>query len=128
MATPPELASRCRVAGKDCKHEIKYICMHCGKPVCDGPNCHIKIKDPLFQKLPDDVDKEAIHCPECAKMHQKAVIIRYFESMGKRIQKGLKEKTVQRIKKEASETEAAEEGEPNHDQEAETKSDEIRGE
>lgn len=110
MAESFKFASKCSVAGKGCRYDIVYICMHCGRPLCDGPYCHIKIKEPVFRKLPKDVDKVGIHCPDCAKkLHPFYFIFKPFRMLGMSIQKGWKEKTGRLVKKESAEVETEEE-------------------
>lgn len=50
----------CSINLKDCTSEAQYVCHHCGRPLCDGPNCCKWIMDAAFTGWP-----AASHCPEC---------------------------------------------------------------
>ena len=50
----------CSIKLKDCTGEAKYSCHHCGRPLCDGPNCRKSGWDTAFAGWPI-----AHHCPNC---------------------------------------------------------------
>lgn len=50
----------CAIRAADCRVTVSYVCHHCGLPLCDGPNCHVKEADHAFAGMP-----LAIHCPDC---------------------------------------------------------------
>jgi len=50
----------CSVNRTGCTNKVKYACHHCGRLLCDGPNCCKWGWDVAFVGFPI-----AYHCPEC---------------------------------------------------------------
>jgi hypothetical protein len=58
MASDPGLV--CSVHHPGCLGKAAYVCHHCGRLLCNGPNCHIWMWDPALAGWPI-----AYHCPAC---------------------------------------------------------------
>lgn len=79
---------QCRINYSGCKNEAEYVCHHCGRPLCSGPNCCQWVWDPAFAGLPI-----AHHCPECDHMQGIGLLARviinesnqFFERLSKEI-------------------------------------------
>jgi len=69
MPKPHEFQAKCRVSERGCKFEAKFVCLHCGKPLCENPKCHIDIPERLLKKEPPLLRKTGIHCPDCAQKY-----------------------------------------------------------
>ena len=55
-----EQGLKCNVNYAGCKGEAKYLCHHCGRPLCDGYNCCRWGWDPALAGWPI-----TYHCPVC---------------------------------------------------------------
>ncbi len=55
-----EKGLKCSVNRSGCKNKAEYVCHHCGRPLCSGPNCCLWGWDSAFAGLPI-----AHHCPSC---------------------------------------------------------------
>ncbi|MBV7337791.1 hypothetical protein KFU94_58090 [Chloroflexi bacterium TSY] len=51
---------QCRVNHEGCKGQAAYTCHHCGRFLCDSPNCYRWAWDSAFAGL-----GIAYHCPTC---------------------------------------------------------------
>ncbi|MBN1347829.1 hypothetical protein JXJ21_00315 [candidate division KSB1 bacterium] len=71
MADEHVFKAKCLTKGKGCQIDAKYICMHCGRPVCASRKCHVMIYERrMFSKI--EIPKEnkaAVHCIECVKLY-----------------------------------------------------------
>lgn len=107
-----KFTAKCLVSAEGCLFKVKYVCMHCGKPLCGGPKCSVRIKEHIFRKLPDEVPKEGIHCPHCAdKYHPFYMYFKPFRDIRAGIVKGWKDKFGTQPAKESAEKTGEDESE-----------------
>lgn len=55
-----EKTLQCSINRIGCKGKAEYVCHHCGRLLCNGPNCSLWAWDSAFAGLPI-----AYHCPGC---------------------------------------------------------------
>jgi len=77
---------KCAVNGVGCTSDAKFVCHHCGLPLCDGPNCCKWRLDPAMAGWP-----VANHCPDHDHVDFLSRLVRGFIHRSNRLLKSPEE-------------------------------------